>query len=372
MNTDPMLAPEIVGEETGRTVDLARIARKWRSAQESDARGQTTESAPAFRTEFASNIRVAETQSTDDFLHMADLLDREVLRGASANTVRTTYQVLSRRRDAKTFEIKSLKDLYGSMLAAAEIPPGGAYPEWSAADAAYTLRVQKRGWRWPLTMEAWLRDSRDLGLLSEKMFEWGQASAYTREWMFTSLWAANFTYFAAGNSNFANSTSTPWYIFADPNIRPAVVYGQIQGWPDYEILMHSSEAQSVIGGGEDMFGFSNDSVDLKFRFTAGFCLGHPSAAYRSEEALNYDHLNEAVSAFKAIPDPAGNVNAYLGKMYLVVPPSLAATAANLVASQSIVMAGTAGAVTVMGNSNPYANRLEVVVNDFLASLDITG
>jgi hypothetical protein len=323
------------------------------------------------RAQVCEALRIKEAQGLDDFSAFTDVIDRGIATGLSSNTVRTTYQTLGMRRNSRDFSPMHLYDCYGTMLAD-EVPENANYPSWNAADAVYTLVVKKYGWEWPLSMEGWLRDNRDLGLLAEQPVKWGLSAAYTREFHWTSLWAQNATFFTAGNGNYDTGAATPWYLFCDPLVRPAAVWGQVTGFPDAEVFIKESDARAMIGGsGADPFSgtFSTDSVRFKLRFTYGAVMLHPSAAYRSQVALSATSLGVGIDALKHLPDPAGNVNAYLGKINLVVPPGLEFTARNLVESRGIVIAGTAGAVTVMGEDNALAASCTVVVNDFLPSLD---
>lgn len=355
-----ILVPEIDPRETeGQHVRV----RAW-------AREHRTNGIDAQRV--CEQLRLAEAQGVDDFSSFADQIDRGMNLGASENTVRTSYKILGWREDFDTFEAKDVSDAYGSFLAT-EVPAGANYPAWNASDTVYTSRVKKYGWIWPMTMEAWLRSKRDVDILGAQPARWALAAEYTKQYMFTSAYAANSTYFSSGNGNLVSAgSSTPWYLFADPMVRPAIHWGQVRGMGDAEVFIRNSDAAALIGGGAaDPWGgaFANDAVELKLRFSFGCSMLHPSAAYRSDQALTSTYLEEALEAFRALPDPAGNINAYLGRVFLVVPPSLEFTAKALVESQGLIMGGTAGSVTYAPEMNVLKNSCTVVVDDFLGTLD---
>lgn len=349
-------------EEGGKHIHLSRLAEGWRDAQDDGV-------SESFTSGLGAAMHVSEGQGLNDFLFTADLMDRELIRGASNNTLQTTYNILGYRTDCTTFDPKSLKDIYGTMHADSDIPENAPYPQWAATDVASSLQVTKRGWQWDLSMEAWLRDNKDFGMLAKQPYRWGRCALYTKEYMFTATFAAKASYFSTGNGNLADGSSTPWYLFRDPEDYPGVIFGQIKDWPDYDILMRAADAQALVGGGDDLFGFSNDSIGFKFRFTFGTALGHTAAIYRSELELNHTNLDAAIQAHRALPDAAGNANSYLGKLYLVVPPSLTSTANNLVSSQVVALAGTGASVTIMGNKNTLQSSCTVVTNHLLPLVD---
>lgn len=315
-------------------------------------------------------LGITEAQGVDDFSAMADVIDRALVAGLSNNGMQPVYQTLGWRDDCVSFEPKHLYDCYGSLLAS-EVAAGANYPAWNASDTEYILYPKKYGWTWNLTMESWMRDRADLGALAVQPNRWGLAAAYTKSYKFTAAYAANSSYFTNGTNADTTGSATAWYLFADPMIRPAIAWGQVRGLGDAEIYIRDTDARALIGGSSDPFGgsFSNDAVELKLRFSFGVTMLHPSGAYRSDQTLTAGHLEDAIEEFRALADPAGNVNNYAGRIYLVVPSSLEFTARNLVESRGVVLAGTAGTVTVSGDHNALANSCTVVVDPFLAALD---
>mgnify|MGYP001256825802 CR=1 FL=1 len=75
--------------------------------------------------------------------------------------------------------------------------------------------------------------------------------------------------------------NTAWYLFADPQVRPAVRYGYLQGYDKPEIWMRDSDAQRMAGGQSDPFdgSFLDDDIAFKLRFTFGADLVDWRGAY---------------------------------------------------------------------------------------------
>ena len=85
---------------------------------------------------------------------------------------------------------------------------GADYPATSAADRSFTMSLKKYGWTWPLPWESWLRDQADLRLLASWPTSWGLSARYSMEYRFVSKWAANATFFSAGNGNYVEGAGT--------------------------------------------------------------------------------------------------------------------------------------------------------------------
>lgn len=100
-------------------------------------------------------------------------------------------------------------------------------------------------------------------------------------------------------------------------------------------------------------------------FTAGQGNLWAQADFASGDALlNAANLGEAIAQLRSFTDPAGNVAAYLGPLYLVVPPALEFTAKQLVNSQYNM-----GGLGVTSENNTMYNAANVVVNHFLPTVD---
>lgn len=66
-------------------------------------------------------------------------------------------------------------------------------------------------------------------------------------------------------------SSTDWYLFADPRIRPAVRYGYVQGQQEPNVWVKDSDARSLMDGSTDPFAgsFESDDIEFKLRMTFG-------------------------------------------------------------------------------------------------------
>ena len=80
------------------------------------------------------------------------------------------------------------------------------------------------------------------------------------------------TFLAAVDPNYEKATGQyPWYLFCDPDIRPALRYGHLQGYTEPEIYIKSGDAQALMTGAEDPFSgsFLSDMIEFKLRFFWG-------------------------------------------------------------------------------------------------------
>ena len=180
----PELLQQVVNEggiSGQHTFRLSRFARQWR-------RGAPV---PEF---------VREAMTTDDFGYMSDLIDRGVMTGYMDEVVPTTYMKIAFRRDSTTFE--NAKDY---RLNAAKLIPRvmekGEYTPIQPIDENYEFTMYKYGCQFDLSWEAWLRDQRDLSLLGDYPPSWGLSARHTQEYLATSAYAANATFFSAANGN---------------------------------------------------------------------------------------------------------------------------------------------------------------------------
>ena len=335
---------------------------------------------PAQR-ETARLQRLREAYTTSDFTFMADLIDRGFnTRYLSAGMFPTTFDTIGYRRDTidlaragsegtgREYELYQAREV---PIVAEKAP----YLSSETSEDYYQFRTYKRGWQWDISWEAWLRSNRDLtGILGRVPASWGDAARYTQELVFTQAWggAANYgvgNFFSAANGNYINNDAgTPWYLFCDPAMRPAVRYGYLQGYTAPEIFIKSSMAIRMGNGPSDPFDgdFETDDIAFKLRFTWGVDQVDFRGALCSLDTLNVTNLDVAINTLRNIADPAGNVNPYMGRLYLVVPTSLEATAKNVINSTLLSDSGTS--TPLQGNANPMAGAATVVTNFFLATL----
>ena len=334
---------------------------------------------PAWR-ENSRVRRLREAYTTSDFGFMADLIDRGFnTRYLSAGMFPETFTTIGYRRD--TIDLaRAGSEGAGreyELYQAREVPvvhEKASYLSEETSEAYYQFRTYKRGWQWDISWEAWLRSNRDLtGILGRVPASWGDAARYTEELTFTQAWGGSANvgvgnFFSAANGNWTDDAETRWYLFCDPALRPAVRYGYLQGYTAPEIFIKSSDALRMGNGPSDPFDgdFETDDIAFKLRFTWGVDQVDFRGAYCSEAALNIANLNTAINALRNLADPAGNVNPYMGRLYLVVPTSLEATAKNVINSTLLSDSGTG--TPFQGNANPMSGAATVVVNYFLDTL----
>ena len=177
------LAPEVHDSADDRIVSLRRVV------------------------EAAKSGRAREAFGPDDWTHMADTIDRSMRASYLQTSFPLSYQTLGYRDDSRSFEAGSSYDVFGVRLAP-EVALGADYPANAAHDRGFTKTLKKYGWTWRLPWESWARDTADLGLLTAWPKSWGLSARYTMEFLFTSAYAANATYFTAGNGNYVEGAGT--------------------------------------------------------------------------------------------------------------------------------------------------------------------
>lgn len=318
---------------------------------------------------FAESMRegkVDEVMTTSDFGHMADVIDRSVMLGYTTNAMPSTYGILGYRYDTVSFESASSYRL-SRVKTVPRVPEKGKYLPNDIDEEKFTMATYKYGEQFDISWEAWLRDGKDLSMIQDLMLSmqaWGSSVEYTKEKLFTELWAQNATLFANSHNGIdgnalANSdnllaatpltegnfslalaalktfddpqgniapyagpvylvvpatleatarriinsaqtvtgsdvvigsynpafnaatvivppfleaeSSSDWYLFADPRIRPLVRYGYVMGEEEPKVWVKSSDAQSIISGVDNPFegSFDSDDIEFKLRFTFG-------------------------------------------------------------------------------------------------------
>jgi len=144
--------------------------------------------------------RVQEVQTTSDFSFMADTIDRGVKQGYLTEDIPAIYETIGWRRDQRTFEDAKDYEINAARLIPT-VPEKGEYLPIDPTISSYTFHMRKYGCQWDVSWEAWLRDGRDLGLLQDVPSAWGLSAKYTRAYLFSGLYAANATLFAADQGN---------------------------------------------------------------------------------------------------------------------------------------------------------------------------
>jgi len=313
--------------------------------------------------------RLAETQTTDSFTFMADVIDRSTRAGYLKPVIEPIFPQISWKRNFKTFEEGTTYYLSADHELP-QVPEKGEYPPMDPEDAHEHFRGAKYGAQWDISWEAWLRDQRDMQMLAEYPRAFGMMARYTQALEFTRLYASNAVLFAlnhdgvAANDNIwdaaasaltaatlttvignirgaaewvdpqgnpcpyggpltlvvppdlefqarnlvgspvvalsgvtdvmmgnanplygaakvvvdqllpyvdANHGNTGWYLFCDPQMRPAVRHGFLDGYEEPQIWVRESEARALVSGVSDPFdgSFSTDDIEFKVRMTFG-------------------------------------------------------------------------------------------------------
>ena len=95
---------------------------------------------------------------------------------------------------------------------------------------------------------------------------------------------------------------------------------------------------------------------------------YQSVAAGSGNALSFDSLSAATTAYRKLNDPDGNPLAIPPRI-LLVPPELELTAARLMTSSALIASslGSTSSKVVEGATNVLAGRYRVVVSNYLTS-----
>lgn len=175
----PMTTEQVASE--GRLVNVCEFARKLRNG----------------------DARVAETMTTSDFAHFADLIDRGLAVGYTDNDIPVSYETIGARRDTISFETAT--DYRANRARRiARVAEKGQYLPRNPSEESFDFRTWKYGDQFDISWEAWLRDGRDLSMINDLYLDasaYGRDVRYTREWDFTEAYAANATFFTLARGN---------------------------------------------------------------------------------------------------------------------------------------------------------------------------
>ena len=177
-------------DDMGEYMNLTRVAEHLRGERAGDLT----------RAMEARGIRAQEVLSTSDFAYMADTIDRGLKAGYMNEEFPVTYPTIGWRRDSRTFEDAKDVEINAARLVP-RVAQGGEYLPNEPAASEYEFTMNKYGWSYALTWEAWLRDQRDLRALVGYPESWGLSVRYTREYQFTSTFVANATLYTGGQGN---------------------------------------------------------------------------------------------------------------------------------------------------------------------------
>lgn len=170
-------------------------------------------------------------------------------------------------------------------------------------------------------------------------------------------------FFHADHGNLDSSSSVAWYLFADPNVIPAITVSFLKGVDQPQLLVKRAEMVSVVGGGEDPFDYVFDEIRYKVRFDFGVKLTEYVGAYKSTQPFTPANLAAAVQAFMQMRSEDGQRIGVVPK-YLVVPSSLYIKALEFCNSTEIRDTTTN---TVRGTANALQGLLTPVVDPYLAT-----
>jgi hypothetical protein len=137
---------------------------------------------------------------------MADLIDRSVAAGYNNESVMTNYQIIGYRRD--TADLAGAHGGQGrdyridAPRVIPIVPEKGEYLPIDVNEDYFEFRTYKYGCQWDISWEAYLRDNRDLGLLMQYPQNWGLSARYTMQFVFTSAFAGNTTFFSSAHNNY--------------------------------------------------------------------------------------------------------------------------------------------------------------------------
>ena len=78
------------------------------------------------------------------------------------------------------------------------------------------------------------------------------------------------------------TSTTSWYIMADPNDAPVIEIAFLDGKEEPDLLIKKADTISVAGGGEDRWGYEFDDMEFKARMDFGLALAYYQAIYRGK------------------------------------------------------------------------------------------
>lgn len=78
------------------------------------------------------------------------------------------------------------------------------------------------------------------------------------------------------------TSSTGWYVMADPEDAPVIEVGFLDGKEEPDLLVKKAEAASVAGGGEDPYGYEFDDISYKVRHDWAIARGMYQGIYRGK------------------------------------------------------------------------------------------
>lgn len=156
--------------------------------------------------------RVREVITSADMAWLADLTDRGIMAGYADQDVPITYDVLGYRRDTEalmrgdgTGNGRDYRVDYARLLS--RVREKGEYPPITPSGEYFNMKTYKYGAQLDISWESWLEDGRDLRLMQSAVNAWGLSARYTNEYLFTSAYAGNTTFFSLAHANYAAAGS---------------------------------------------------------------------------------------------------------------------------------------------------------------------
>ena len=171
-------------------------------------------------------------------------------------------------------------------------------------------------------------------------------------------------FFHADHGNLIGSSTPPWYIFAAPNVMPAIQVSFLNGVEQPTVLMAKPEMASVVGGVDDPYDYAFDDLRFKVRFDFGVNVSQYQGCVKSATALTAATLKTAIQTFGALTDETGEL-IDVPPAILLVPRALQFTAQELCSPGRTVLTGTTDAERI--DTNTLAGMLTPVVDARLAN-----
>lgn len=169
--------------------------------------------------------------------------------------------------------------------------------------------------------------------------------------------------FADTRDNYRTGNQPAWYVLADPNLSPAITVSFLNGVEEPALLLKRAEMISLVGGGEDPYGYAFDDMTYKVRYDFGTDITEPTAILKSNETLTAANLKAAINQLEGLTSPEGELTGNMASILLV-------SRANRWAAKELVASAEkrdTTASTEFGTSNPLEGALHVVYEPLLTN-----
>ena len=167
--------------------------------------------------------------------------------------------------------------------------------------------------------------------------------------------------FADSRDNYRTGNAAAWYVLNDPQLAPAITVSFLNGVEEPALLMKRAEMLSLVGGGEDPFGYEFDDITYKVRYDFGADITEPTAVLKSNEALTMANVKSAIRQLEGLTSPEGELTGNMASI-LLVSRTNEFTALEICGSPE---KRDTTASTEFGTSNMLNGRLQVVTERLL-------